>query len=150
MKNYIIKILATVFGAGYLPKMPGTFGSIAGAIFCIYAGNYFFIHFVITMGLIVIGTYAAGEYEKLISKKDPSCVVIDEFCGMSIALLGVGISFFSVVVGFLLFRFFDIVKPLGIRKLERYKGGVGIMLDDVVSGVICNIILRVAVLIMQS
>ena len=90
--------------------------------------------------------WLADASEKLIKKKDPGCIVIDEIAGMLVTLAGLPFNFFTVVVGFVLFRLLDIFKPFPIRYLERkIPGGAGIVVDDIVAGIIANITLRIIV-----
>jgi len=89
------------------------------------------------------GTWVAHKAEKILGRKDPGQVVIDEVCGMAVALWGLPLTPFFAVGGFALFRLFDIIKPFPIRWFDRrIKGGVGIMLDDVIAGIFTNILLR--------
>ena len=90
--------------------------------------------------------WLADSSEKLIGKKDPGCIVIDEIAGMLVALVGLPFNFFTVAVGFVFFRLLDIFKPFPIRYLERkIPGGAGIVIDDLVAGIIANITLRIIV-----
>jgi phosphatidylglycerophosphatase A len=89
-----------------------------------------------------LGFIASGRVEKIMGEKDPGEIIIDEFSGMLISLYRIPPSMGYVVTGFLLFRFFDIVKPKPIRNLEKLKGGIGIMSDDIIAGVYTNIILQ--------
>jgi phosphatidylglycerophosphatase A len=147
----IYKTLATFFGAGYAPVAPGTAGALVAAIFV-------YIWQSLDPGLAVYGwplvgitiiTFFVGVYctDQLESEwgKDPSKVVIDEAIGIWISIFFIPVSIYYLFVGFVLFRIFDIWKPLGIRKLENIKGGWGVMLDDVLAGVYANIVLQVAV-----
>jgi phosphatidylglycerophosphatase A len=81
---------------------------------------------------------------------DPKQTVIDEMIGVWIAILGMPLTWPWLLGGFVLFRFFDIAKPLGIRQLEAIKGGWGIMLDDVLAGVYANLVLQVVILIIHA
>jgi phosphatidylglycerophosphatase A len=146
--NYIHKIIATSFGLGYIPWAPGTFGALLGALLV------WIIHTltsdVLTTTLIIIGlsiiTYIIGVWStKKLSTEwgdDPSKVVMDETCGMLITMIAVDFSWMSLTLGFILFRFFDILKPLGIRKLDNMKGAHYVMLDDVLAGIYANVVLQ--------
>lgn len=81
--------------------------------------------------------------------KDPSKVVIDEVIGMWITMIFIPFSWTNLLFGFILFRFFDIAKPLGVRKMENLKGGTGVMMDDVLAGIYANIVLQVIVYFMN-
>lgn len=161
-------------GVGYLPLAPGTWGSLVGiGVYLLARGasiKFFFAvglqrHFnllhvyygVIVFELVVvfvialIGTWAASRTEKLSDTKDPSKVVIDEVVGQFIALIPVpfvfGTARWTAILAFILFRFFDIVKPYPARRLESLESGLGIMADDVVAGVYAAIVVAVAVVI---
>lgn len=135
------KLIATALGAGFFPYGPGTMGALlAILIWCALAVtiNYSLLC-VVTGGLIVVFT-GLGVWSSTVAEKywgkDPSRVVIDEVVGQWIVLLAVPASFqwWEVVTALALFRFFDIVKPLGVRKMERLKAGWGIMADDILAG----------------
>jgi len=138
----ICKLIASVFYIGYLPIAPGSIGSFAAL---------FFYNFVkdnpVAMGLsivvcFILGLLTAGRVESLLDDKDASEIIIDEFTGMLIALYLLPATMGYVVSAFLLFRFFDIVKPKPINRLEELGGSLGIMLDDVMAGVYANLILQ--------
>lgn len=96
----------------------------------------------LTVGLLALGTLAAQRVEPDWGK-DSYRVVIDEVAGMWVSLLFVPITTPTLVVGLVLFRFFDITKPLYIRRMEKLPGGVGVMMDDVLAGVYTNILLQI-------
>lgn len=95
----------------------------------------------VTVLLTALGVWSADEVEPHWGKDDKK-VVIDEVAGMYISLLLIPVTPGSLIAGLVLFRFFDIVKPLYIRRLEKVGGGLGVMLDDVVAGVYANIVLQ--------
>ena len=134
-------IIASGFGSGFSPFAPGTAGALVAVI--IWTVLFYVIPFnillVLTSLLIVLFT-AAGIWsaDKLESEwgKDPSKVVVDEMVGVWIALLAVPVgNVWYILFAFLLFRFFDIFKPLGIRKMEQLEGGIGVMADDILAGI---------------
>lgn len=134
-------IIASGFGSGFSPFAPGTAGALVAVI--IWTVLFYVIPFnillVVTSLLIVLFT-AAGIWsaDKLESEwgKDPSKVVVDEMVGIWIALLAVPVgNVWYILFAFLLFRFFDIFKPLGIRKMEQLEGGIGVMADDILAGI---------------
>jgi phosphatidylglycerophosphatase A len=142
------KITATVFGIGYC-KGGGTLAAIACCI-CWYFGlrdvtpNWY--AGVATLLIIAVGIWAGNRVEPLWGK-DHGRVVIDEVAGMAVTLLLVPATIKYIIAGLILFRFFDIVKPLYIRRLEKLPGGWGVMFDDILAGVYSNIVLTVAVMI---
>ena len=164
-KDYLALALATC-GVGYLPIAPGTMGSLVGvglylSVFA-YAGYvlstnaiakrlttlYVFTPQLAIMLLVIflvtmVGIWAATRTEKLLRKKDPAIVVVDEVAGQMIALLSGPFwlhTWWSIFTAFLLFRAFDIWKPYPIRKLEALESGLGIMADDLAAGVYALIV----------
>ncbi|HEX7692749.1 MAG TPA: phosphatidylglycerophosphatase A [Sediminibacterium sp.] len=140
------KLFAGCFGIGYLKGG----GSIAAAAVCALwyfllinsgAGN---IPVIITSVITAAGIWSANHVEKDWGK-DSSRVVIDEAAGMCISLLFVPVTTVHVVIAFVLFRFFDILKPLFIRRTEALPGGWGVMMDDIVAGVYSNLVLQLLI-----
>lgn len=139
-----VVILATWFGAGRLPRAPGTWGSIAALPIAwpILAWGGPMALLLATALIFLLGCWAADGYEKISGRHDPSEVVIDEVAGQWLALTVAGLNLWMFVGAFLLFRLFDITKPWPIRWVERrFPGGLGIMLDDIVAGVFAAAIL---------
>ena len=139
--------LATGFYIGNLPIAPGTFGTILGLPLCfVLAGLKFPLAVVCTMLFIVFAVWIANDAEKLLKKKDPGCIVIDEIAGMAVTLVGLPFNLTTALIGFIIFRILDISKPFPIRALDkRVAGGVGIVIDDVAAGIFANLLLRVIV-----
>lgn len=146
----LAKFFASGFGSGYAPIAPGTAGSIVASIAIYFIYN----QFQISPRVLVISLVAASILGTIIGVvscnilesewgKDPSKVVLDEMVGIFISLLFIPISIQTVVLSLILFRVFDIWKPLGIRKLEAIEGGVGVMADDILAGIYANIVLQV-------
>ena len=104
-----------------------------------------FVEIAATAAILALGTWSADKVEEKWGK-DSSKVVIDEVAGMCITLLLVPIKWQYVLVGLALFRFFDIAKPLYIRRMEKLNGGWGVMMDDVLAGIYANIVLQLIVL----
>ena len=135
-QNYLIsvaKILATGFGSGYLPKAPGTWGSIIAlpiAYVIAFWGNAELLASLIII-FFLIGIWASNITSREIGVSDPPQIVIDEVVGQWFTLLVVPPNIIFYLFGFLLFRLFDIFKPWPISWIDRnIKGGLGIMLDD--------------------
>ena len=148
--NFIHKIITTFFGAGYSPVASGTVGALFG-FGVIVLFNYFavvlnnpFLFTAIILATTLIGIYSTNQ---LTSEwgKDPSKVVIDEVIGMWISMLLIPFSYINLLMAFVLFRLFDIFKPLGIRKLEQLNGGLGVMVDDVLAGIYANLVLQLII-----
>ena len=137
--DYVALAIATC-GVGYLPLIPGTFGSMVGVlIFLVLLSWPLQLAFIAV--IVVLGIWAASRTEKLLGLKDPGKVVIDEVAGQMISLMPLaflapdGPWLVWVIVSFNLFRLFDIFKPYPARRFEALHGGFGIMLDDLVAGV---------------
>lgn len=148
--KFIHKTIATAFGAGYTPIAPGTAGALLGCI-ALFAYTHFIginnnTNFQIVFSILIILTTLIGVWATRNLQEewgeDPSRVVIDEVIGVWITLLFVPLTWQNILIGFVLFRFFDIAKPLGIRKMEAFENGWGVMLDDVLAGVYGNIALQ--------
>ncbi|MCF0057003.1 phosphatidylglycerophosphatase A [Dyadobacter sp. CY356] len=141
------KIIATSLGIGYVGKGGGT---VAAVITCI-CWYFWQIHFApsvwlgfgITLFITIIGTISSDAVEPFWGKDDKK-VVIDEVAGMCVSLLFLPSTGAYIIAGLILFRFFDIVKPLYISKAEKLPGGYGVMLDDVLAGICANILLQIA------
>lgn len=136
-------MIASVFYIGYLPVAPGTLGSLASLVLYYFICHDALIMAVVILIVIILGFMTAGRVEKVFGEKDPGEIVIDEFAGMLISLYRLPPTMGYVVTGFLLFRFFDIVKPKPIQSLEKLKGSLGIMSDDIIAGVYANIALQI-------
>ncbi|NIM90081.1 MAG: hypothetical protein GTO17_03950 [Candidatus Aminicenantes bacterium] len=143
------RILATFFGIGFFPLAPGTLTSLTVVI--LYK---FFLHnlswpvyLLIFLGLFFIGVFVAAEYSSELGKKDPRKIVIDEACGQLLVLFQLPTSWFLLLLGFFLFRLFDIIKPYPIRKIESLKKGWGIMLDDILAAIYTIIVIRIYLLL---
>src|ERR1044072_3026028 len=152
--DYLALAIATC-GVGYLPVMPGTYGSLVGV--GIFLGLTQFVkgNALIAVVLVAIvvstfaGIWAASRTEELSGRKDPGKVVVDEVAGQLISLFPLTLvthwSILAVIISFILFRFVDIVKPYPARRLEALKGGLGIMCDDLIAGVYAAVITSIIV-----
>ena len=151
MKRNLSKFIATFGGVGLFPIAPGTIGSIAGlgvlwAISFASSDSYqIFLQLLFLIIFIPIGVISSSAYEKHFGKIDPKEVVVDEVVGIMITLFALPFTWINIIVGFILFRFFDIVKPFPIGKLQNIKGGWGIMADDIAAGIVSAAILRVLI-----
>lgn len=143
MQKFIIKIISTIFYIGYLPFIPGTFGSIAGLFIFYLIKDNVFIYLFSTCFLIILGFLVTGKAEEMLNKKDSRCIVIDETSGMLLSLIFIPYNVKLIVIAFLLFRILDTLKPPPAVLLQNKKGSIGIMSDDIVAGVYTNIILQI-------
>ncbi|MEJ2034240.1 MAG: phosphatidylglycerophosphatase A [Deltaproteobacteria bacterium] len=140
----VILALATGFYTGYLPKAPGTWGSLVALPLNLlliqlapssYAG--------VLLALLALSILVAGSAEKIFDTKDPGFIVIDEIMGMLVALIGAPHNSLVWLLAFFLFRLFDIWKPFPIRWIDhQVQGGVGIVLDDVLAGLVTLAVLQ--------
>lgn len=135
-------LIATVFGAGYLKPGPGTYGSVAAVVLWLAAGSLVH-HNTQTLTLLTVagvllatlaGVPAATRVAREAGREDPGFVVIDEVAGQWVALLLMPLLWPNALLAFILFRFFDILKPWPIRRFEALPEGTGIMADDLVAG----------------
>jgi phosphatidylglycerophosphatase A len=138
---HINLFFATGFYTGFFPKAPGTAGSIAALTLWYLLEPTQTVQISLIVATFIIGVYSSGKLETTLGK-DASIIVIDEFTGLFISLFLAPQSIPVFLCGFILFRFFDILKPLGINKLQDIKGGFGVMLDDVVAGLYSLICLK--------
>ncbi len=146
-----VMFLATGGRVGDIPVAPGTFGSLVGLpLVYLFAMAGWPIAALLTGALALAAVWVAGRAEKLLQAKDPGCIVIDEIAGMCVALLAVPLTVNTGIAGFFLFRFFDIVKPPPARQVEKLlPGGWGVVMDDVVAGIMANIAIRMGLWLLR-
>lgn len=140
MPRPLLYAIGTFFWTGYAPIAPATVASFGVTVLWWLAWTWLgpiplWINVVLLAAVTAVGIPIAGRLER-IHGEDPSLVVIDEVAGMLVTFLGVSTGPLGWLAGFFWFRFFDIFKPLGIRKLEKLGGGLGIMVDDLGAGVL--------------
>ena len=149
--DYLALSIATC-GVGYLPLAPGTFGSLVGVgIFWLLVRANPLVIVAAILAVTFAGIWAGSRVEQVSGRKDPGKVVVDEVAGQMIALFPLTLfarwSIGAVILSFILFRFFDIVKPYPANRLQELNGGAGVMFDDLVAGVygavIVSIVLRI-------
>jgi len=137
MKKYSLdETIATFFGIGRYSKMPGTLGSAAAWVI---ASIFHPIHWSAIVAVILIGTWFSDRYSRKIGVKDPQEVVIDEVAGMWISMYALPASY--GIPALVIFRIVDIAKPFPVNVAEKLPGGIGIMADDIVGGVLVWLIL---------
>jgi phosphatidylglycerophosphatase A len=143
-QNAIVLYLATGCKSGYSPVAPGTAGSLAALLPCgLLSLLPLSVSTIFLIAFIVLAVWAAELAEGILGQNDPGCIVIDEFAGMMITLIGIHFTWQSVLSGFIIFRIMDILKPFPIRYLERtIPGGAGVVMDDVAAGVAAHLVLR--------
>ncbi|MDT3403412.1 phosphatidylglycerophosphatase A family protein [Mucilaginibacter terrae] len=142
------KIIASWGGIGYI-KGGGTIAAVVTCVLLYFANQYTWLQPVwalpvATIVITLLGIYVGNQVEPDWGK-DSYRVVIDEVSGQMVTLLFVPLTNQNFIIGLILFRFFDMVKPLGIRKMEDLKGGAGVMMDDVLAGIYANVVLQVII-----
>jgi phosphatidylglycerophosphatase A len=146
--NALSMIFSTFFGAGFFPVAPGTAASFITMLIYklgLYKLSWPFQALIIVF-LVIAGAAASTRYGRLLNRKDPGRIVIDETCGQLIALFLVTPGWKELLLAFILFRIFDILKPYPIKKLEALPHGWGIMADDVGAGLAAAVSLRLILL----
>ncbi len=149
MKIFLKKLLVTGLYTGYLPGAPGTFGTLIGVGIYLLLFKYPYILCLLIVLLFICGVRLSTWAEEYFKEKDSQKIVIDEIVGYLITMAGVGFIYpvdgpklyMVSLIGFILFRLFDIFKPFYIKKAEQIKGGLGVMLDDALAGVYSNLVL---------
>jgi phosphatidylglycerophosphatase A len=126
--------IATVGGAGKAPVAPGTVASALTVLLLWLAPFSTLGVALFFLAVTVIGTWAAEHAERALGTKDPGAIVIDEVAGMTLSVIGLPLTLPVLVVAFVLFRVFDIVKPFPARQAQALPGGAGVMVDDLIAG----------------
>ncbi|MCX7991738.1 MAG: phosphatidylglycerophosphatase A [Proteobacteria bacterium] len=147
MKEKFYKIISTGFYTGYVPYAPGTFGSVVGVIFYLLTEWTFYSYQIFLFGFFFFISYKSVSFAiRFFGNDDPSSVVCDEILGMWLSLIFFELNFYQIILAFIIFRFFDILKPFPIRRIEkRFKGPLGVILDDLVAGVYTKILLWIII-----
>jgi phosphatidylglycerophosphatase A len=148
-KGKIALFVATGANVGKIPFAPGTFGSLLGLMICFLLSlTSVPVAAMAAIVLILVSVWASEHAEKIMGKKDPGSVVIDEVAGMVITMVGIPFGPLTATSGFILFRLLDIIKPPPVRFFQDdLPGGAGIVMDDVAAGIIANILLQVICLV---
>ena len=137
----IYTFIATFGYVGFLPKMPGTWGSLAAAGLIYLLGSQSLIfNLLIIFGLFILGVISTKHIECEMNIDDPGYIVIDEVVGMWIAVLALPVTLPVLICGFILFRIFDIWKPWFIDSSQSIPNGIGVMVDDVLAGMFALVI----------
>jgi phosphatidylglycerophosphatase A len=142
-------LLALGFGSGLAPVAPGTFGTLAAVpLYLLIAGFPLEIYLLIVLAGFLLGVYLCGFTTKVLGVHDHGGIVWDEIVGFWITMIAVAPEWYWMVLGFLLFRLFDIVKPWPIRWVDKHlQGGFGIMFDDVLAGIFAALALHLVLFI---
>ncbi len=149
--SFIARLIATGFYTGYAPKAPGTAGSLFGLFLYWAIPGSESAYFLIVIGLLFfLGTWAANQVEKETKVHDNQIIVIDEIVGMLVTVALFEKTLIWLAAGFLLFRFFDIIKPFPAKSSEKIPHGWGVMIDDVVAGIYSALSLRLIFYLVKS
>ncbi|MBU8849810.1 MAG: phosphatidylglycerophosphatase A [Desulfobacterales bacterium] len=145
LNSKLIIFFATGCYSGKIPFAPGTFGTIAAIpfalVFLIIPSSFYGIYIA---GLILAAIYFSDQAEKILGKKDPGCIVIDEIAGFVVTMSWVPVNIYTLMAGFFIFRFFDIVKFGPVKYFENnFSGGAGVVLDDIMAGVLSALVLKI-------
>lgn len=139
----IILFFSSAFGVGYIKYAPGTFGSLVGVLlWALFVPDAYAFQCFLLVAIFVISVLFSSMAEQIYNKKDDQRIVIDEVAGLWFSVAFLPKTFLFLFLGLTLFRIFDIKKPLCISKSQNLKGGLGVTMDDVLSGVFVNAVLH--------
>ena len=136
--NRILECIITCCYLGYVPGAPGTYASALGCVL-IYSFPSIFSNIFFCAGLVLFSILCVNFFRY--DGEDPGYIVIDELAGICVTMAGHSIMILNTIIGFVLFRIFDIVKPFPIKQAEHLRGAYGIVADDVIAGIFANVIL---------
>lgn len=139
--KFFSNLISTFFYLGRLPKAPGTWGSLGALFVWSFVPETILFRLIVLIITLIVGFFACEITLNQADDSDPSYIVIDEVVGLWITLLFVPKTVFLFTIGFILFRVFDILKPSFIYSVQFLKGSLGVMLDDILAGVLSLIIL---------
>lgn len=145
-KDKVCVNLSTLFGVGNAALLPGTAASAVGLVIFILISNQI-VFFYFTLFILGVSYFTVGRAEKVFARKDCKKIVIDDFLGMLITYLFIPRSPLFIIVGFFLFRAYDVFKIPPADKLETYPGFKGVVGDDIVAGIYANLTLQIIRLI---
>ena len=137
-----MRTIATLGGIGRLPRLPGTAASAVGAAIFWLLSPHLSWQIAGCVVAAALGFWSAGPTARAMGVKDPPSVVIDEVAGMMVGLVALPAGWRTYLAGFLIFRVLDICKPWPIHRLEKISGSAGIMADDLLAGLLTNLLLR--------
>jgi len=143
------KIIATVFGIGYFPIAPGTLTSlIVVFLYKLFLHKLSWpIYILLFFLLFFVGVFASSKFASELRKKDPGNIVIDEATGQFLLLFRMSEDWLPLLLSFVLFRLFDIIKPFLIRKVENFPSGWGIMMDDLLAAIYAGVIVNLYIIL---
>jgi|SRR3989338_2495644 len=144
MPDKLVKFIATFCFIGYVPLAPGSAASIAGGLIAIFLFPSLAIYVAVWLIITILGFIASDRMEAIMGKKDPGCIVIDEVSGIMISFFLLPPTTSVLITAFFLFRAFDMFKIYPVNKFEPLKGGVGVMMDDIIAGIYTFIVMHLA------
>ncbi len=151
LADAVVLFIAQGVYSGRVPKAPGTAGTLAGVLlYLAISGFSAEVYGALCVALFFIGIPIAGRAETVLGRTDHPSIVIDEIAGFLIAMVLVPATWYSVIAAFVLFRFFDIVKPWPLKRIQDLHGGLGVMLDDIGAGIYTNIVLQIMSVVLHS
>ena len=143
LKVRLAFVFATGFGSGLSPVAPGTAGSAVGLLFVWAMSTLGLLgQIAAVLGVTILSMIAADIVARSVGLKDPGLIVADEIAGMMVTMIAIPLTLTSGALGFVLFRVMDVLKPPPARQFERFRGGVGIVADDLMAGVYAHLALR--------
>lgn len=148
--NNALKHIATLWVAGFVPPAPGTVGTLVAVLAVALLRLPAPFYLLVTAVVVVVGTIASDVVEGIMGRKDPGCIVIDEFAGYMVSMAFLPHKAGYLFSAFILFRLFDILKPPPISWLQNLKGGLGVMADDLAAGLLTNVVLQLWRVLIQK
>lgn len=147
MKRNLAIFLSSGGYAGYFPLASGTAGTVVGvALVWLCQGLSLWLYIPFVLAVTAVAVWASSEANRIHGEADSSRIVIDEIVGYLITMIGIPITGYWLVFGFVLFRFFDIIKLPPARYFDtKVKTGLGVVMDDVVAGIYSNVLLHLAI-----
>lgn len=139
----LAKFFASFF-VGYSPVAPGTLGTLIGIpLYLVLFPQGIKIYIIFTTLFIILGIRISSLAEIIFNEHDSPKIIIDEVAGFLVTMLSIPLNIKFILIGFILFRIFDIWKPFPISNLQKFPGGIGIMADDILAGIFSNLILQI-------
>lgn len=144
MPKKLIEFIATFGGLGHSMIAPGTMGCLGAAALYLLIKQNLLLYSITGLILLTLGFFVSGKAEYIFKSKDAKPIVIDDTCGLLIALFLIPFSYVNLLIIFLIFRTIDVAKPFPIKRVEGLSGSLGIMGDDIIAGIYTNLIFRLA------
>ena len=141
-KDLIIFIASGFSISKYVPA-PGTVGSLMALIIYLFLPTNPTFYWVFLMSIIIFAGVVSHYAEKILQEEDASTIIIDDICGFFVCMAFLPKNILLIIIGFVLYRYFDVKKVYPIKKAEVISGGIGIILDDIMAGIFTNLILHI-------